>query len=225
MTTHSSFVANKLNLENLILLGEMSYTKFTTLSESTFNFFMKKPGYDTLRFLLCKKAILVEGDADELIVQKAYINKYGKLPIEDEIDVISVGTSFLRFLEIADLIKKDTVVVTDNDGNIDEVKKKYENYLDSKEKEYVKILYDKSTHINQGNLKSKNGGNFNYDTLEPCMLRANDLKILNKILNLDEKSDDDLIQYMVSNKTDCALKIFDTTETISFPEYIEEAIK
>ena len=225
VTTHSSFVANKLNLENLILLGEMSYTKFTTLSESTFNFFMKKPGYDTLRFLLCKKAILVEGDADELIVQKAYINKYGKLPIEDEIDVISVGTSFLRFLEIADLIKKDTVVVTDNDGNIDEVKKKYENYLDSKEKEYVKILYDKSTHINQGNLKSKNGGNFNYDTLEPCMLRANDLKILNKILNLDEKSDDDLIQYMVSNKTDCALKIFDTTETISFPEYIEEAIK
>lgn len=225
VTTHSSFVANKLNLENLILLGEMGYTKFTTLSESTFNFFMKKPGYDTLRFLLCKKAILVEGDADELIVQKAYINKYGKLPIEDEIDVISVGTSFLRFLEIADLIKKDTVVVTDNDGNIDEVKKKYENYLDSKEKEYVKILYDKSTHINQGNLKSKNGGNFNYDTLEPCMLRANDLKILNKILNLDEKSDDDLIQYMVSNKTDCALKIFDTTETISFPEYIEEAIK
>lgn len=225
VTTHSSFVANKLNLENLILLGEMGYTKFTMLSESTFNFFMKKPGYDTLRFLLCKKAILVEGDADELIVQKAYINKYGKLPIEDEIDVISVGTSFLRFLEIADLIKKDTVVVTDNDGNIDEVKKKYENYLDSKEKEYVKILYDKSTHINQGNLKSKNGGNFNYDTLEPCMLRANDLKILNKILNLDEKSDDDLIQYMVSNKTDCALKIFDTTETISFPEYIEEAIK
>ena len=29
---------------------------------------------------------------------------------------------------------------------------------------------------------------------------------------------------MVSNKTECALKIFDTTETINFPEYIEEAI-
>ena len=35
---------------------------------------------------------------------------------------------------------------------------------------------------------------------------------------------DDLIKYMVSNKTECALKIFDTEETICFPEYIEEAI-
>ena len=47
ITTHSSFVANKLNLENLILLNENDYTKFTTLSKETFNFFMKKPGYDT----------------------------------------------------------------------------------------------------------------------------------------------------------------------------------
>lgn len=225
ITTHSSFVANKLNIENLILLNGNNYTKFTTLSDETFNFFMKKPGYDTLRYLLCKKAILVEGDADELVVQKAYLNKYGHLPIEDEIDVISVGTTFLRFLEIADLIKKDTIVITDNDGDIESLLKKYENYIGTNEKSYVKIEYDKTTHINQGNLKSKNGGNFNYDTLEPCMLRANNLKILNKILNLEKKSDDELIKYMVSNKTECALKIFDTTESINFPEYIEEAIK
>ena len=225
ITTHSSFVANKLNIENLILLNGNNYTKFTTLSDETFNFFMKKPGYDTLRYLLCKKAILVEGDADELVVQKAYLNKYGHLPIEDEIDVISVGTTFLRFLEIAYLIKKDTIVITDNDGDIESLLKKYENYIGTNEKSYVKIEYDKTAHINQGNLKSKNGGNFNYDTLEPCMLRANNLKILNKILNLEKESDDELIKYMVSNKTECALKIFDTTESINFPEYIEEAIK
>lgn len=225
ITTHSSFVANKLNLENLILLNENDYTKFTTLSKETFNFFMKKPGYDTLRFLLCQKAILVEGDADELVVQKAYIDKYNNLPIEDEIDVISVGTSFLRFLEIADLIKKNTVVVTDNDGDIEALNKKYENYLGNNEKHYVKIQYDKNTHIDQGDLKSKNGGKFNYDTLEPCILRANDLAKLNSILGLNKESDDELIKYMVSNKTECALKIFDTTEKIKFPEYIEEAIK
>lgn len=225
ITTHSSFVANKLNLENLILLNENDYTKFTTLSKETFNFFMKKPGYDTLRFLLCQKAILVEGDADELVVQKAYIDKYNNLPIEDEIDVISVGTSFLRFLEIADLIKKNTVVVTDNDGDIEALNKKYENYLGNNKKHYVKIQYDKNTHIDQGDLKSKNGGKFNYDTLEPCILRANDLATLNSILGLNKESDDELIKYMVSNKTECALKIFDTTEKIKFPEYIEEAIK
>lgn len=224
ITTHSSFVANKLNMKNLILLNGISYTKFTNLSKDTFNFFMKKPGYDTLRYLLCKKAILVEGDADELILQKAYLKKYGRLPIEDENDVISVGNTFLRFLEIADTIKKDTIVVTDNDGDIESLMQKYEKYIGENEKEYIKIKYDKETHINQGMLISKNGGKFNYDTLEPCMVRVNGLEQLNKILNLKEKNDDDLIKYMVSNKTECALKIFDTEETICFPEYIEEAI-
>lgn len=224
VTTHSSFVANKLNIENLILINGNQYTKFTELSEDTYNFFMKKPGYDTLRFLLCKKALLVEGDADELVVQKAYLDKYKKLPIEDEIDVISVGTTFLRFLEIACIIKKDTIVLTDNDGDIDALKKKYELYIDDNEKSYIKILYDKTTHKNQGSLKSKNGGDFNYDTLEPCMVRANSLDILNKILDRSDKTDDDLIKYMVSHKTECALKIFDTTEKINFPDYIEDAI-
>jgi len=46
------------------------------------------------------------------------------LPIEDEVDVISVGNSFLRFLEIAEKIKKSVVVVTDNDGNVESLKKK-----------------------------------------------------------------------------------------------------
>lgn len=52
--------------------------------------------------ILCKKAILVEGDSDELVIQKAYMLQHnGRLPIHDQVDVISVGTSFLRFLEIA----------------------------------------------------------------------------------------------------------------------------
>lgn len=53
------------------------------------DFFKKISGYDTLRLILCKKAILVEGDSDELVVQKAYKSKNNnRLPIEDQIDVI-----------------------------------------------------------------------------------------------------------------------------------------
>ena len=37
----------------------------------TFEFFKKVAGYDTLRLILCKKSILVEGDSDELVVQRA----------------------------------------------------------------------------------------------------------------------------------------------------------
>lgn len=224
VTTHSSFVANKLGLKKIILLREQNTMKFDDLTEDTQEFFMKKPGYDTLRFLLCKKAILVEGDADELVVQRAYKDKYQKLPIEDEIDVISVGTTFLRFLEIADKLKKETIVVTDNDGDITAIECKYSNYLGENVKEYIKIYYDEETHINQGGLVAKNEGKFNYDTLEPCLLRANTLEIINRVLGKSYLSDDDLIKYMVGNKTECALKIFNAEENINYPNYIKKAI-
>ena len=70
------------------------------------------PGYDTLRMILSKKSILVEGPSDELIIQKAYFDKYDKLPISDDIDVISLkGLSFLRFLEIAEVLNNKVTVV------------------------------------------------------------------------------------------------------------------
>lgn len=86
ITTHSSFVANKLGLEHLILLREARVTRVTDLEAS--DFFHKLPGYDTLRLVLSQKSILVEGDADELVVQRAYMDANGgRLPIDDEIDV------------------------------------------------------------------------------------------------------------------------------------------
>ena len=101
VTTHSSFVSNKLGLENLILLNHGKILRLADLSSETSVFFKRIAGYDTLRLLLSSKAILVEGDSDELIVQRAYMDSHnGKLPINDGIDVISVGVSFLRFLEI-----------------------------------------------------------------------------------------------------------------------------
>lgn len=110
VTTHSSFVANKLGLGDLILLNNKKTLKLNELSSGTKSFFEKIAGYDTLRLMLCNKAILVEGDSDELVVQKTYqVQNNGKLPIEDCIEVISVGVSFLRFLEIADKLKKTFV--------------------------------------------------------------------------------------------------------------------
>ena len=137
ISTHSSFVANKLGLDHLLLLENHKVTKITELASA--DFFRKIAGYDTLRMLLCKKAILVEGDSDELIIQKAYMNLHnGKLPIEDGIDVISVGTSFLRFLEIADRLGVFVAVVTDNDGNVEGLEQKYKNYLGKNQKPNIK---------------------------------------------------------------------------------------
>jgi putative ATP-dependent endonuclease of OLD family len=126
VSTHSSFVANKLGIDKIILLSRGgNQTRFADLSGSgTPKFFKKLPGYDTLRLVLSEKVILVEGASDELIVQKAYMTTHGgKLPIVDGIDVISVGTSFLRFLEIAAKLVKCVAVVTDNDGDITALEK------------------------------------------------------------------------------------------------------
>lgn len=119
ITTHSTFVLNKLGLDKVVLINNGCHMTLRDLKKETYNYFKKLPGYDTLRLLLSEKAILVEGPSDELIVQKAYFQKYNKLPIEDGIDVITVrGLSFKRFLEIADLLKKKVSVIIDNDGDV-----------------------------------------------------------------------------------------------------------
>lgn len=223
ITTHSSFVANKLGLGKLFLLDNYKVTKFSELSEGTYNFFKKVAGYDTLRLILCKKAILCEGDSDELVIQKAYMQlQEGRLPIEDGVEVISVGTSFLRFLEIADCIKTKVAVVTDNDGDLDAINKKYINYLGANTKDNIKICVDKN--VDNGTLKI--GDNqYNYNTLEPKLLKVNGLEKLNRIFGTEYANEDDLRKYMKVNKTECALKIFETFEEIVIPDYILEAIR
>ena len=222
ISTHSSFVANKLGLENLILLNNCKTIRLNDLSDETQRFFETLSGYDTLRLILCDHAILVEGDSDELIVQKAFmINNNGCLPIEKGVDVISVGTSFLRFLEIAEKIEKKTTVVTDNDGDVDALKSKYEEYLGDNAKSFIQINFD--SVVDSGNLEIGDK-KFNYNTLEPKLLKANDLSKLNTVFGKSFSDEDDMHRYMKSHKTECALKIFDTAEEVKFPEYILNAI-
>ena len=223
ISTHSSFVANKLGLENLLLLENQRIAKISALPSA--DFFKKVAGYDTLRLILCKKAILVEGDSDELVLQKAYmLENEGKLPIQDQVDVISVGTSFLRFLEIADALRIPVVVVTDNDGDISALEKKYANYLGTNVKPNIKICYDSVVDTGSLTIGKKP---YNYNTLEPKLLKANgnDVTLFNEILGTSYTDADDLRKYMKHNKTECALAIFDTDKKVVFPAYIMEAIK
>ena len=223
ISTHSSFVANKLGLKSLILLNCKKTIRLNELTLGTIEYFEKLSGYDTLRLLLCKKAILVEGDSDELIVQKAYLTKYKKLPIENGVDIICVGNlSFLRFLEISKHILTPVIVVTDNDGDIDSLESKYKDYIKENAKPNIKICYDKI--IDTGELKIKDKP-FNYNTLEPAIVKVNSLTKLNLIFETNYTNINDLHKYMKVNKTDCALKIFKTNCDIIFPDYINEAIK
>jgi len=230
LSTHSSFVANKLNLGNLILFNNNHLTNirtnmsFNELSSETREYFEHLSGYDTLRLILCKSSILVEGDSDELVVKRAYMDSHlGKLPIEEEKEIISVGTAFLRFLEIASKLNKQVAVVTDNDSNIEGVKDKYKNYLEDGKNLNIKICFDSQN--DSGNLTTgKENKSFNYNTLEPKLVKENGLELINKILEKSYNSENDLHKYMMLNKTECALKIFKSNLCIKFPKYINDAI-
>lgn len=217
ISTHSSFVANKLGLDHLIVLRDGEVVRISELEAS--DFFKKLAGYDTLRLALARKAILVEGDSDELVVQRAYMDaNTGRLPIQDGVDVISVGTAFLRFLELARALKIPVAVVTDNDGEPASVEKKYAAY---KASDTVKICFDPV--VDTGPLMIGDKA-YNYNTLEPKLLKANDLATLIGILKVSTDTEDDLRKHMRVNKTECALAIFNSTTAIAYPDYIKEAI-
>jgi putative ATP-dependent endonuclease of OLD family len=206
VTTHDSFVLNKLGLGDLILLTPLGGIRLTDLRPDTVNYFKKLPGYDTLRLVLAKQVILVEGPSDELVVQRAYLDAHGRLPIKDGIDIMSLDAlAAKRFLDIAVPLKKPAVVVTDNDGDAVAAAAKYAAYT---QHSFIRVCIGKGDP----------------PTLEPQLLTANSLAILNKVLGKNYKSDADLLKHMKDNKTDCALKIFESPETITMPEYIREAV-
>ena len=89
-------------------------------------------------------------------------------------------------------------------------------------KNNINICYDKI--VDSGTLKIGEK-DYNYNTLEPKLLKSNSLNILNTIFGTEYIEEDDLRKYMQHHKTECAMAIFDTKEEIHFPEYILEAIK
>ncbi|PKV88199.1 ATP-dependent endonuclease [Streptomyces sp. TLI_146] len=209
ITTHSSYVLNKLGLENLVLLSAQQGFRLSSLPAGTRDYFRKLSGYDTLRVVLARRSILVEGPSDELIVQRAYRDAHGCLPAEAGVDVLNIrGLSFKRFLDIASLLEHNKVaVVTDNDHkDAAEVKARYDSFAG-----YPNI----SVHV---------GEDKDFPTLEPQLLKANGRAKLNTIFGQAFTTDDDLLAFMKARKTTCALAVFETTETITMPGYIADAV-
>jgi putative ATP-dependent endonuclease of OLD family len=209
ITTHSSFVLNKLGVESVLLFLRGESARLTDLKDKTTqDYFMKLPGHDTLRLILSKRSILVEGPSDELIVQRAYQIKHGKMPLEDGVDVISVNSlAFKRFLEIADLLKKTVDVVTDNDADVAALEKKYADYLNS---DIIKIQYDQDEKAR---------------TLEPQLVKKNGLKTINDVLGKTFADEASAIEHMIKHKAETGLKFFETKVEWSPPDYIARAIR
>ncbi len=207
VTTHSSFVVNKLGIDEVLLFNTSGSLRLSELGKSTTNYFKKLPGHDTLRMVLAKRVILVEGPSDELVVQRAYLDHTGKRPIEDGVDVLAVGAlAFRRYLEIAVKLMRPVSVVTDNDGNPQAVRARYGEY-DGIESIKVCVSDDATAR-----------------TLEPQLVKLNTIEALRRVLGrpfLDKAAAE---KWMSNNKTDSALLIHDSEECLVYPEYITHAI-
>lgn len=117
VTTHSSFVLNRLGLDSLLLMGNDVATKLSNLDPETVNYFKKLPGYDTLRIVLADKIVLVEGPSDEIVFERIFEDTYGKRPMQCGIDVLSMrGISLARGLELCAALNKQVTALRDNDG-------------------------------------------------------------------------------------------------------------
>ncbi|MGX4657907.1 ATP-dependent nuclease [Micromonospora sp. SCSIO 07396] len=206
-TTHSAFILNKLGLDELILLTNTGGQRITDLRRDTVDYFKKLSGYDTLRLVLAKRAILVEGPSDELILTRAYLDEHGREPIADGVDIINVrGLSAARFLDLAVPLAKPVAVVNDNDGDAAKMRQRYAEFAGY---DFISI------HVGTGDAK----------TLEPQILDANGLARLNEILGKNFATDEELLTHMTANKTGWALTVFESEQTIAMPEYIRDAVR
>lgn len=218
ISTHSSFVANKLNLKNLLLVEYGRVKSFRDLPADTVSYFLKLPGYDTLRLVLAEKVILVEGPTDDLIIQRAYHDQFGCLPIDKGIDIIAVGSlAFKRYCDIAIVLQKKVLVVTDNDHCIQEkITEKYSDYIGNP---FIKFFYETDENLN---------------TIEPSVLAVNcggdgqptaEFKSVISLNNsLKSRNYDGVLSFMINNKTEWAMRAFDASTSIQYPQYIKDVI-
>lgn len=219
LTTHNSFIANKLDLSNLILVnnidGDLLIHKMDPNKQDTYKFFTKVANYPTLRLLLCKSVILVEGPTEEMILSYYYFNKYSCHPFDDGIEIISVnGVGFKEYINLVSFSQKKVAVITDNDGmNIEDLKVKrgIDNGLEN-----VQLFTEKNPILH---------------TLEPSFIHKNIgiLQQLSDILRTQQKPNDtetSLSSYMENNKTEWAYKLLTQKKILNFevPEYMVDAI-
>lgn len=207
VATHSSFVLNRLGLDRLRLISKGDVRPFIDLPEDTVDYFRKLPGFDTLRLVLAQRAVLVEGPSDELLFERFYRDRWHCRPIDDGIEVFSMrGLSHRRFLELAKLVGKRCVILSDNDdrslSEIDDARTELGDLLNE---DRVLLFGD----VARGR------------TLEPQVLNVNNAETLRGILGTPRAN---LETWMGNNKTEAALKISSSPTLITPPSYFTEAL-
>lgn len=209
IATHSSHISSRLDLRHALLLGTSAKVGgLKNLSSDTADFFMKAPDNNVLEFALSSKVILVEGDA-EFILLEAFYQKLsdGHLPQNDNVHIIAIGgTSFKRYLELANLLGIKVAAIRDNDG--DYQNNCVDNYVDLIS-HHAKVFADTDN---------------NRSTFEIGLYHDN-TNICDELFGPRRKKLTPL-QYMLGNKAEVAFELLKKkSNELVIPAYIQGAIQ
>lgn len=209
ISTHSNMISARLDLRKCLLLNSTSteVVSLADLTEDTAKFFMKAPDKNLLEFILSKKAILVEGDAEYILVEEFFRKVTGRSPEEAETHVISVGgKTFKRYLELARLLQIRTAVVTDNDGNY---KANCTEYYKEFVCDHIRVFAD---------LDDQNW------TFEVSLYRTN-TELCDALFGEGRRSLS-VEEYMIQKKTEAAFRLLEEHGMdVEPPQYFVEAIR
>lgn len=210
ISTHSDLIATRLNLQKCLLFNSAStnVSSLASLNSDTANFFMKAPDNNMLQFVLSNKTILVEGDAEFILMEAMYKKTCNKDLYANGIGVIAVdGKCFKRYLEIAKILRNQVVVITDNDKDYD--KNITDNYSDFLSEPNIKISSDRDP--------------LRY-TFEVCIYMDNKKTCDTEFQSPRRKLE--TLEYMIDNKADAAFALSkNIAESLIVPQYIQEALK
>lgn len=168
---------------------------------------MKAPDNNILEFVLSRKVILVEGDAEYMLIDSLYKRSTERTLEEDEVHVISVGgTSFKRYMELAKTLNIRAAIIRDNDGNFQG------NCIDN----YADHTAD--------NIKVFSDADDNNYTFEVCLYHKN--KAICDALFSGGNIQKEPLDFMLSNKAESSLRLVEShSEDLDSPEYIQQAIQ
>lgn len=215
ISTHSSMIATKLNLKNILWIQEKRTISLKEVDDKIANFFIRADDNSFLKFLLSNKVILVEGATEYLILPKIYKMINESTIDEDGITIVSCnGISYKNYLHIAKEQIKKIAVLTDNDANEERINEANE-YNQSNDMSHI-FMGESTTDW----------------TWEVCFYNLNQ-KYFDSLLEPNEKADykyhgrdfGKTLGKMLNNKVLTAYKMDENNDGFVIPNYIEEAMK
>ncbi len=208
IATHSNMISTRLNLRHSILLHKDSedVAGFAELPEETAAFFIKAPHSGVLEFALSHRVLLVEGDAEYILLERMFAAVTRTSLESANVHVLAVGgIRFKRYLDIARLLAMKVAVLRDNDRNYQEnCVDDFEDYVGDS----IRVFGD------QDNARR---------TFEICLYQDNQQKCdglfaaARRTLSVED--------FMLNNKAEAAYTILNNYDGLVVPTYIRDGIE